>query len=128
VQSRKVTSELSEKSGAGNFQHHFFFAYVTSVAHRPSRQPLGHSNSKVATHYNVILGCRTGLAGGVEAVIGACPPATLPQASRDEKNLAHRALEHFQRAENSLKQRKRSGNEDEFKKGEARLNETQKSP
>jgi uncharacterized membrane protein (UPF0182 family) len=52
--------------------------------------------------------------------------ADSPQTGRDDKNLAGQALEHFQRAQDSLKQGNWSGYGDELKKVEALLKEMQK--
>jgi uncharacterized protein len=51
-----------------------------------------------------------------------------PQTRRDDKNLAGQALEHFQRAQESLKQGNWSGYGDELKKVEALLKQMQKAP
>lgn len=57
-------------------------------------------------------------------VVSADPP----QTGRVDKNLAGQALEHFQRAQESLKQGNWSGYGDELKKVEALLKEMQKAP
>jgi uncharacterized protein len=55
-------------------------------------------------------------------------PASPAQVGVDDKNIARRALEHFQRAQESLKQGNWSGYGDELKKVEALLKEMQKAP
>jgi uncharacterized protein len=55
-------------------------------------------------------------------------PASSAQVGLDDKDLPRRAWEHFQRAQESLKQGNWSGYGDELKKVEALLKEMQKAP
>jgi uncharacterized protein len=55
-------------------------------------------------------------------------PASPAQVDLDDRDLSRRALEHFQRAQESLKQGNWSGYGDELKKVEALLKEMQKAP
>jgi uncharacterized membrane protein (UPF0182 family) len=71
----------------------------------------------------------------LQKIFGGKPtPAARPvpdspaQVALDDKDLARRAWEHFQRAQESLKQGNWSGYGDELKKVEGLLKEMQKAP
>jgi uncharacterized protein len=66
--------------------------------------------------------------GGKPTPVERPAPASPAQVGVDDKNIARRALEHFQRAQESLKQGNWSGYGDELKKVEALLKEMQKAP